>query len=72
MVSFWLGSKHYSRKYSQLCSICLKLLKEQLNLLMDSYILNSNPFEPTDSNTEEVNSEENLFGQNDDEVEFFN
>ena len=57
-------------KDGQLCSAGLTLLKEQLNLLMDLYILNSNLFEPSDFYKEKVNTEENLFGQDNEEDQF--
>ena len=59
-------------KDGQLCSAGLTLLKEQLNLLIDLYILNSNLFEPSDFYKEKVNTEENLFGQDNEEDQFFN
>ena len=59
-------------KDGQLCSAGLTLLKEQLNLLMDLFILNSSLFEPSDFYKEKVNTEENLFGQDNEEDQFFN
>ena len=37
---------------------------------MDLYILNSNLFEPSDFYKEKVNTEENLFGQDNEEDQF--
>ena len=50
----------YCVKDGQPCSSSIKLLKEQLNLFMNPGILNSYSIEPTVSNIERANPEENL------------
>ena len=44
--------------------------ERNLTYKTNSDILNSNLFDPTDSNIEEANTEENLFDQSDDEDKF--
>ena len=57
------GSEDHSihcLKEGQPCANCLDILKEQQNLLSNVEYLDRNPFEITESDTEEVNTNNNL------------
>ena len=57
-------------KEGQSCANGLDMLKEQQNLLSNAEYLNSNPFEVTESNTEEANTKNNLIDPSDSEDDF--
>ena len=57
-------------KDNQPCATGSNMLKEQQNLLMKAEHLNSNPFQITDSDTEEANAEANLIDPSNDEDDF--
>ena len=52
-------------KEGQPCANGLDILKEQQNLLSNAEYLNSNPFETTESDTEEANTNNNLIDPSD-------
>ena len=54
-------------KEGQTCANGLDMLKEQQNLLLNAEYLNSNPFEITESDTEEANTNNNLIDPSDSE-----
>ena len=54
----------------QPCASGSSILKEQLQLLKDADVLNRNPFEPTDSDIEDVNIKGNLIDMDDTEDDF--
>ena len=57
------GSKYHlihCFKEGQSCANGLDMLKEQQNLLSNAEYLNSNPFEITERDTEEANTNSNL------------
>ena len=54
-------------KEGQPCANGLDMLKEQQNLLSNPEYLNSNPFEITESDTEETNTNNNLIVPSDSE-----
>ena len=55
---------------AKFASLVRNFQERNLTCKMNSDILNSNLFDPTDSNIEEANTEENLFDQSDDEDKF--
>ena len=57
-------------KEGQSCANGLDTLKEQQNLLSNAEYLNNNPFEVTESNTEEANTKNNLIDLSDSEDDF--
>ena len=46
------------------------LLKDQMNIVNNDYIVNCNLFEITDSDMDEANAEKNIFDESDDENDF--
>ena len=56
-------------KDNQPCATGSNMLKEQQNLLMKAEHLNSNPFQITDSDTEEANAEADLIDPSNDFID---